>query len=378
MGIREWAKQYAEIETRSKTPWFWTFVRIAFRPLVRLAERVIFLFTRAEIISSTSREYSRLVKWKLDASESNVIHVFFRFQDNFQGKGDFLTLVSLIAFLESLDFKVSFYFDGDPSTQDEVFVSHRKECCRMLRDFTNAKVFSTTASSQTFEPRGYQLFLTQVRQNKDITLPAARLLSMAHASKLLNPQGLKPRLTRKMSSGRLTNSLVGSSVPADALKLGMHFRLSPFSKWRNPESKLVFKDVGLLLTLFPSYKLVWFGEKEGFDAFMNDSKTHTLDLSRVVYQSATSFVDACHEALSMDFWFQRFGGGIGYAVLISEIPYLVISNHFEAVKLYDYRKGKFGSWAEVYQRYYYLPVFPERSPRRALQRVLASYTKSHG
>ena len=188
----------------------------------------------------------------------------------------------------------------------------------------------------------------RVEKNRDVSGPALLLISLLYSSKVINPSGIKPAFPGPSVPGR-------SEIPIrprlEVRKVGFHVRDSGSNTFRNPDISSIISDFTNLTENFPNAQIVWFGEEGQFLKFLNLASDFGLDQNRVVYQESKGFAEAAREVLTVDFWFQRFGGGIGAVAYFSELPYLFLSSDVGAVRQYDYKKRKVVSWARQSQRF---------------------------
>ena len=133
--------------------------------------------------------------------------------------------------------------------------------------------------------------------------------------------------------------------------IGFGVRHSSGDEFRNPPDKLILRDLKALSAAFPGCTIRWFGEKDHYSEFQED---HSVDLARhsvrLEFQKSQEYFEALLEAKLMDFWFQRWGGGISVAPLFSNIPYKIISNDVPGSKISGFTGRRQPPWRLPGQR----------------------------
>jgi hypothetical protein len=116
--------------------------------------------------------------------------------------------------------------------------------------------------------------------------------------------------------------------------IGIGVRHSRADQFRNPPDIVTLRDLKALSSAFPGSTIRWFGER---DHYLQFQAAHRVDLARhsvlLEFQKSKEYFEALSEAKLMDFWFQRWGGGISVSPLFSSIPYLIISNDVAGSKI---------------------------------------------
>lgn len=133
--------------------------------------------------------------------------------------------------------------------------------------------------------------------------------------------------------------------------IGFGVRHSYHDEFRNPPDKLILQDLKALSTAFPGCTIRWFGERDHYSEFQEN---HRVDLAghsvRLEFQKSHEYFEALLEAKLMDFWFQRWGGGISVAPLFSKIPYKIISNDVSGSKISGFTRRRQPPWKLPGQR----------------------------
>lgn len=161
------------------------------------------------------------------------------------------------------------------------------------------------------------LFRTRVLIKEYITVVAFHLLNLFYGDPFIRRRLSKPRWPAAHGANRPERF--------SSQMVGIHVRNSAESRYRNPKDKDTLNDLIRLQRSFPGRTLVWFGEHTQYTQFVDRNSSILSELRiNLRFQAAAGFADAASEALSCDFWFQRWGGGIGAAILFSSIPYLMI------------------------------------------------------
>lgn len=127
--------------------------------------------------------------------------------------------------------------------------------------------------------------------------------------------------------------------------IGFGVRHSSGDEFRNPPDILTLRDLKALSTAFPGCTIRWFGEKDHYLRFQEDHRTELARHSiRLEFQRSQEYFEALLEAKLMDFWFQRWGGGISVAPLFSNIPYKIISNDVPGSKISGFTGRRQPPW----------------------------------
>jgi hypothetical protein len=204
--------------------------------------------------------------------------------------------------------------------------------------------------------------------------PALFTLSLLFKSKVINPLRYEPSLpgVNVASSREISKAKIH-----EVRKVGFHVRSSDRAVERNPDPRIVQDDLVCLLDIFPNAQIVWFGDRGEYEKLLT-SLCETNELTeRLSFQESSSYKDAIAEITKLDFWFQRFGGGIGANVLFSKVPYLIVSADVPATRLYMYRHWSVVPWAGKQQRYVLLILMRNISAKFLLRAIIRFGTKRH-
>ena len=134
-----------------------------------------------------------------------------------------------------------------------------------------------------------------------------------------------------------------------------HIRRSSTGPERNTTDGAIMSDFLQLREAFPRHSIMLFSTPNGvIDALQILSAEGLIsDMEReglaVVGQPETGFVSAIPWILGADFYFQRFGGGMGIVPIYSTMPYLQINN-WESY-YYGFNQNRLVPWAQENQRY---------------------------
>lgn len=275
--------------------------------------------------------------------------VVVRFDDRhcFPGMGDLFIVIMLANYLHDIGFKVTFSYSLGGDTVNELSkVRHLTEREQLISNFVRSGIDTKKSSSITDEELSRSILRNRISGQRDITGPSLYLLSLIYLSKTLNPSGIPPLISRDMESGPSH-----TNQPINVGRIGFHVRSSNENVFRNPKLSSVLSDFLVLRAAFPRAEILWFGEKVKFDEFLlllAEGRTFTTP---PLFQKSHSFPEAVIEALSVDFWYQRFGGGIGAISLFSTLPYLILSADAPATRQYRYQRKQIVPWARSSQRY---------------------------
>ncbi len=253
------------------------------------------------------------------------------------GFGDLLIAIALANQLSELGFATSFFWtdDSDSATKWEKSETIANFLSKQVSILSQAQLDDFSADSIVFNSR--------VCNNLDVSVPAFQLLALINMKKnqLIAPQAPIWPIEIRKESAKQNGPIVG-----------IHVRRSPHALFRNPSDKLTIRDIKKLSKLIVNAQLRWFGELEHFISFTEKySRKLTRSRVRLTYQESRGFSRAALEALGCDFWFQRWGGGIGAALWFWHTPYLMISNDHVLRRVYKPKGRKIVSWAKNDQVY---------------------------
>jgi hypothetical protein len=322
------------------------------QPLLQLLYRVWPFFPQIRAArKSAAIALKELETGKLLYGKGDLI---VRFDNRYchPGMGDFFIVIMLANYLHDIGFSVTFSYILSNGNVHDLSQGHKQiEKQKMISEFLRLGVSPKISSSVTEEELDFCVFRDRIRNQSDIAGPSLLLLSLIFLSKILNPDRLRPLIWRE-SEKRSSSKIVTTCVQ----RIGFHVRASDENVFRNPELKTVLADFLALSKAFPSAEVIWFGEKAKFDEFLRFLAKSEKIVPPPIFQKSGSFPDAIIEAVSMDFWYQRFGGGIGASSLFTTLPYLILSGDVPATRLYTYHKKRIVPWAERSQRYILLNV----------------------
>ncbi len=265
----------------------------------------------------------------------------------FPGMGDLFIVIMLANYLCDIGFRVTFSYLLSGGNRHDLSKERKEyEKQQLIFNFLHREISTKNSKSVTNAELTHSVFRARIREQRDTTGPSLYLLSLIYLSKNLNPNRLRPLIARDIGV-RPSTAIEKGLVK----RIGFHVRGSNANVFRNPELSTTLNDFLALTEEFPSAEVIWFGERAKFDEFLEMLAEGQMLTSPPIFQKSGSFPEAISEALSMDFWYQRFGGGIGAISLFTTLPYLILSGDVPATRLYKYRRRQIVPWAERTQRY---------------------------
>lgn len=254
------------------------------------------------------------------------------------GFGDLLIALALANVLNELGLRVRLYWNDFSDSATQVV---KEKTIKIFLD-RGVELIPKDSDSTVSEIENL-LFEELVHNKRDITVPSLQLLNQIFSNQQFLKRLSKPywRAFNEPSAKTSSKTLVG-----------IHVRHSASASFRNPDDEQTLRDLLRLRELIPDAEIVWFGEASHYQKFI---EKHSLILAQygvgLSRQNSHNFADAAVEALGCNFWFQRWGGGIGAAIWFSPIPYLMISNDFILRQLFKVRGRRIVSWATPTQIY---------------------------
>ena len=283
---------------------------------------------------------------------------------SFPGMGDLFLLVMLANYFSALGFSAIFSTNAIGSDRAAAYSKTRQdEYLELIRVFLSPSV--TLRFDSRLEQRSgeYVVLGQRVSRAMDISAVSILLMSRVFTCSTLNPLRIEPRVGPFSPFADSLDREADVSVPS----IGIHVRASSHASSRNPSLEVTLADCLELLDRFPGARLVWFGEKPMYELFLSEFDLGEDLRNRIVYQQSEGFAEASLEALRMDFWFQRLGGGIGAVRLFSRKPYIFLSGDSIATRYYSYRGKRIVPWAELNQLWFLLLADENRSISKVLR-----------
>ncbi len=273
---------------------------------------------------------------RVAALAGREIFVVYDPRSCYPGFGDLICIINLANYISRLvaPCRLMIIDDGSGVASEKLDVIER---------FAEVPVSQNENLDNALLHAGHVCFDSMVRGRKDTSIPSFLLTGAIFKDARLNPRGIAPYLP--ISSAHQDQENRKTVV-------GIHVRASAVSPDRNPPHRRTFLDLQRISALFPSCEIVWFGDFDDYKRFERRYGKEVRDRNVTFrYQQAKNFIEAAMEAQISDFWFQRWGGGIGTILWFSEIPYLMISNDFPLRRLYGLRGTKIGPWSKENQIY---------------------------
>jgi hypothetical protein len=292
-------------------------------------------------------------KLKLDISvlRSKSVVVRYDTRHSFPGMGDLFLLVMLANYFSALGFSAIFSTNAVGSNLAAAQSKNRnEEYLALIEVFLSPDV--TLRYDSELEQRSDEYVVLGERVSREMDISAVSLLLMSRVFNCgtLNPLRVEP-LVKSFSPFAAS---LGREADGSGPSIGIHVRASSHASSRNPSFEVTKNDCLGLLDRFPGARLVWFGEKSMYERFREEFDLSEDSRSRIVYQQSEGFAQASLEALKMDFWFQRLGGGIGAVRIFSEKPYIFLSGDSIATRYYSYRGKRVCPWAGINQFWFLL------------------------
>lgn len=320
----------------------------------------------------TAKDSARIeVKLLSDEIRSGLSPSRFLFladPDQRNGLGDILIFAALANYLAVLGVTVTIRLDFQASQRLGGKKSIREnEALDLLTSLLDPKVRFLLAKSKNADKDCDFMFERYASNRATPFAPALFTLSLLYKSQVINPLRYEPSLPgvngappREISKAKIN----------EVRKVGFHVRSSDYSVERNPDPRIVRKDLASLLDIFPNAQIVWFGDRQEYEKLLTVLRGTNERTERLTFQKATSYKDAIAETTKLDFWFQRFGGGIGASVLFSKVPYMIVSADVPATRLYRYRHWSVVPWAGKQQRYVLLIFMRSISAKFLLRGII--------
>jgi hypothetical protein len=279
--------------------------------------------------------------------------------------GDLFLIIMLANYVSALGNKSVFSTNLGMGSSDEVRRARTVEYERLIQRFLSPSVLLRTELSIACEAEDYLLFSHRVIHGLDISAVAIQFMGRLFRNRKLNPRRISPIYQSFAEADQPTK--VGKTTSKAIASIGYHVRFSKHALDRNPSSDLAAEDCTALMKAFPGSQIVWFGEREQFDKVRSRFLPNSDFSRRVSYQESSSFDDAVVEAFAKDFWFQRFGGGIGAPLIFGSKPYLVLSGDPVPTRYYFYKNRRIVPWATKNQKWHLLLLNRERPAARFLR-----------
>jgi hypothetical protein len=253
------------------------------------------------------------------------------------GFGDLLVAIGLANQLYQLGFATSFFWSQDIES------SIKREKEETVRLFLNKKITMLDKNQMHAVSPESIVFSNRVSNHLDVSVPALQLLILMDRNTIPDKAQRSPTWPIDIE-----NNLTPKTRPT----VGIHVRRSRHAEFRNPSNYLTFRDIKRLATLFQNCDLIWFGEFDHYLSFQEIYRRH-LDEAKIKlrFQENRGFSRVALEALRCDFWFQRWGGGIGAVHWFWDTPYLMISNDYVLRRVFKIKDRKIVSWANRNQIY---------------------------
>ena len=295
--------------------------------------------------------------------------------DHRNGLGDILIFASLANYLAILGVTVTIMLEFQASQRFGDKKSIREnEALDLLTNLLDPKVQFSLSNSIEAEKECAFMFERYASNRTTPFAPALFTLSLLYKSKVINPLRYKPSLP----GANVTNSRqISEAKIHEVRKVGFHVRSSDRAVERNPDSRIVRDDLVCLLDTFPNAQIVWFGDRGEYEKLLTSLCETNEITERLTFQESKSYKEAIAEITKLDFWFQRFGGGIGASVLFSKVPYLIVSSDVPATRLYMYQDWSVVPWAGKQQRYVLLILMKRISAKFLLRAIIRFGTKRH-
>jgi hypothetical protein len=271
----------------------------------------------------------------------------------------------LANYLSALGNPCVFSTNLDTKSPSRALGSKETPYASLIDRFLSSSVLLRSEASASVGIEDHVLLSNRVLQGRDISAVAIQIMGRLFQSRRLNPLRIAPDLSMIVGPERGTTQV--ESKFSDVTGIGYHVRFSKHDLNRNPNLHLAAEDCLALMKTFPKSQIVWFGEREQFDNVSEKFKQDSEFVARVTYQESKSFEEAVVEAHYQDFWFQRFGGGIGAPLIFGTKPYLVLSGDPVATRYYFYKKGQIVPWARKHQRWLLLLVDRDRPLGKTLR-----------
>lgn len=322
------------------------------------------------LVRADARRELKLLSKRGSCFSQRPIVVRYDTRYSFPGLGDLFLLIMLANYLSALGNPCVFSTNLDTKSPSGAMGPKETQYSGLINRFLSSSVLLRSEASVAVGIGHHILLSNRVVQGRDVSAVAIQIVGRLFQSRRLNPRRITPDLSMVIDPEHETTQVENRF--SEVTGIGYHVRFSKHDLDRNPNLNLAAEDCLALMKIFPQSQIVWFGEREQFDNVREKLQQDSEFVSRVTYQASESFEEAVVEAHNLDFWFQRFGGGIGAPLIFGTKPYLVLSGDPVATRYYFYKKGRIVPWATKHQRWLLLLV--DRG--RPLGKILRSQRSS--